>query len=150
MIDEAMKQAMRQWTLVQPLVGSFVYSLVRDRSARDDLMQDIAIAVLESFGRYDPSQPFSAWAIGIARNQIRLHFRTVHRDRLRFSDTLIDQLANDFSGSRAEVSQFRDLHEHLQHCVGSLDGRAKELCHARYSENKKPAEIAIHLGGTPN
>ena len=105
MVDESMKHALRHWTIVQPIVSSYVHSLVRDYSTRDDLMQDIAIAVLESFDRYDPAQPFAAWAIGIARNHLRLHFRTVHRSRLRFSDSFMDQLSESFS----QVSS-RELH----------------------------------------
>jgi RNA polymerase sigma-70 factor (ECF subfamily) len=82
-------------------------------------MQDIAIAVLESFDRYDPSQPFAAWAIGVARNQVRLYFRTLHRDRLRFSDSIIDLLSEDFS--KISTSELHRL-EHLQTCVDKLDG----------------------------
>jgi RNA polymerase sigma-70 factor (ECF subfamily) len=147
MVDESMKHALRHWTIVQPIVSSYVHSLVRDYSTRDDLMQDIAIAVLESFDRYDPAQPFAAWAIGIARNHLRLHFRTVHRSRLRFSDSFMDQLSESFS----QVSP-RELHhlEHLQTCLDQLDGRAKQLCEARYSENQKPSQISRWLGGSPN
>ena len=147
MVDESMKNAMRQWTIAQPIVSSFVSAMVRDYSARDDLMQDIAIAVLESFDRYDPSQPFAAWAIGVARNQVRLYFRTLHRDRLRFSDSIIDLLSEDFS--KISTSELHRL-EYLQTCVDKLDARAKELCQARYSENQKPAQIAQWLGGSPN
>jgi len=142
-----MKNAMRQWTIAQPIVSSFVSAMVRDYSARDDLMQDIAIAVLESFDRYDPSQPFAAWAIGVARNRVRLYFRTLHRDRLRFSDSIIDLLSEDFS--KISTSELHRL-EYLQTCVDKLDARAKELCQARYSENQKPAQIAQWLGGSPN
>jgi RNA polymerase sigma-70 factor (ECF subfamily) len=147
MVDESMKKAMRQWTIVQPIVSSFVHSMVRDYSTRDDLMQDIAIAVLESFDRYDSSQPFAAWAIGIARNHVRLYFRAVHRSRLRFSDSILDLLSEEFA-----ATDTREIHrlEHLQTCLDQLDGRAKELCRARYAEGQKPQQIADWLGGSPN
>ncbi|MFN6300679.1 MAG: sigma-70 family RNA polymerase sigma factor [Planctomycetota bacterium] len=142
-----MKNALRQWTVVQPIVSSFVTAMVRDYSARDDLMQDIAIAILESYDRYDPSQLFAAWAIGIARNHVRLYFRTVHRDKLRFSDSIIDLLSEDYSKIASH-----EIHrlEYLQTCLDKLDARAKELCRARYTENQKPHQIAQWLGGSPN
>ncbi|MBU6385631.1 MAG: sigma-70 family RNA polymerase sigma factor [Planctomycetes bacterium] len=147
MVDETMRNAMRHWTIVQPLVSSFVHSMVGDRTARDDLMQDIAIAVLESFERYDSSQPFAGWAVGIARNHVRLYFRTVHRTRLRFSDSMMEQLSIEFS----ELAP-KELHrlEHLQTCLEQLDGRARELCKARYADDQKPNQMARHFGGTPN
>jgi len=139
MVDESMKNALRHWTVVQPIVSSYVHSLVRDYSARDDLMQDIAIAVLESYDRYDPAEPFAAWAIGIARNHVRLYFRTVHRSRLRFSDAFMDQLSESFS--QVSTPEIHHL-EHLQTCLDQLDGRAKQLCEARYVENQKPSQIS--------
>ena len=113
MVEESMRNALRQWTIVQPIVSSFVSAMVRDYTARDDLMQDIAIAILESHDRYDPSQPFAAWAIGIARNHVRLYFRTVHRDKLRFSDSIIDLLSEDYSKIASH-----EIHrlEYLQTC----------------------------------
>ncbi len=147
MVDESMKNALRQWTIVQPIVSSFVSAMVRDYTARDDLMQDIAIAILESYDRYDPSQLFAAWAIGIARNHVRLYFRTVHRDKLRFSDSIIDLLSEDYSQiASSEIHRM----EYLQTCFDKLDARAKELCRARYTENQKPHQIAQWLGGSPN
>jgi RNA polymerase sigma-70 factor (ECF subfamily) len=147
MVDESMKNAMRHWTIAQPIVASFVHAMVRDRTARDDLMQDIAIAVLESFDRYDPSQPFAGWAVGIARNHVRLYFSAMQRSKLRFSESVIEQLSSDFSlASPLDLDRL----DHLQTCLEQLDGRAKQLCTARYTENQKPIQIAQWLGGTPN
>ncbi len=69
------RQVMRQWTLAQPVIASYITALVRDFAVRDDLLQDVAVAVLESVDRYDPSKPFIGWAIGITRNILRNHFR---------------------------------------------------------------------------
>ncbi|MFM8584714.1 MAG: hypothetical protein ACKOFW_24920, partial [Planctomycetaceae bacterium] len=52
------RQATRQWTLAQPVVSAFIGSIVRDVAARDDVLQETAVAVLESFDRYDPALPF--------------------------------------------------------------------------------------------
>jgi len=54
-------------------VSAFVLSIVRDFSIRDDVLQETAVVVLESFERYDTSRPFVSWAIGVAQNQIRLY-----------------------------------------------------------------------------
>lgn len=147
MVDESTRQAMRQWTLVQPVVSSYVAAMVRDRSARDDLMQEIAIAVLESFSRYDTQSPFTAWTMGIARNHIRNYFRSLSRNSIVFDDDLLASLAGSFAAT--ESQELQQL-EHLHHCLMQLDGRAKELCHARYAENKTPKQIALLLDSTPN
>lgn len=74
-MDARTFEAARLWTLAVPAVSAFISSLVRDFQDRDDLLQNVAVAVLESFDRYDPSFSFTGWAIGIARNQIRLYYR---------------------------------------------------------------------------
>lgn len=72
-MDDQTRQATRMWTLAQPAVSAFITSVVRDFRDRDDVLQDVAVAVIESFGRWDPERPFAAWAIGVARNQVGLY-----------------------------------------------------------------------------
>jgi RNA polymerase sigma-70 factor (ECF subfamily) len=69
------------WTLAQPAVSAFITSVVRDFRDRDDVLQDVAVAVIESFGRWDPERPFVAWAIGVARNQVGLYLRRRRREQ---------------------------------------------------------------------
>ncbi len=68
-MDESTRQATRFWTLAQPAVSAFVTSVVRDFRDRDDVLQDIAVAVIESFDSYDSDRPFTAWAMGVARTK---------------------------------------------------------------------------------
>ncbi len=51
--------ATKQWTLVQPLVSAFVGAIVRDFAVRDDLLQEIAVAILESYERMTRRNHFS-------------------------------------------------------------------------------------------
>ncbi|MFO0914882.1 MAG: sigma-70 family RNA polymerase sigma factor [Pirellulales bacterium] len=146
-MDRTTRQATRLWTLAQPVVSAFVTSAVRDFSARDDILQDIAVAVIESFDRYDPSRPFNHWALGIARNQVGLYLRRLRRDRLVFDDETMNCLAEAFVSIADEPSRTLDQ---LQYCLRELDGRARELCRLRYEQDLKPAAIAELLGMTAN
>ena len=95
-MDEQIRKATRHWTLAQPVVSAFITSVVRDFTARDDVLQEIAVAVIETFDRYDPERPFVGWALGIARNQVRLYLRRKQRDRLIFDEEIIARLAAAF------------------------------------------------------
>lgn len=146
-MDDNTRQAARLWTLAQPIVSAFVTSVVRDFTARDDVLQEVAVAVLESFDRYDSSRPFVGWAIGIAQNQVGLYLRRVRRDRHAFDDETITCLASAFESVSAEKTQQLDF---LQDCLRGLEGRAKELCDLRYRHDLKPAAIAETVGMTAN
>jgi len=146
-VDEQTRQATRLWTLAQPVVSAYVVAVVRDFSARDDVLQETAIAVMESFDRYDPERPFIPWAMGIAQNQVRLYLRRKQRERLVFDDDLLQRLADGFAATPSE-----ELHtlSFLRGCMDQLDGRARELCELRYGTDLKPAAIATAVGMTAN
>ncbi len=146
-MDDNTRQAARLWTLAQPVVSAFVTSVVRDFSARDDVLQEIAVAVIESFERYDSSRSFVGWALGIARNQVGLYLRRVRRDRLVFDDETIGCLASAFGAVSADETPKLDF---LQDCLRGLEGRARELCDLRYRQDLKPAAIAEAVGMTAN
>ena len=146
-MDEQTRQATRLWTLAQPVVSAFVTSVVRDFASRDDVLQEVAIAVIESFDRYDPGRPFNAWALGIAQNQVRLYLRRRQRERLVFDDDLIASLASAFEATTPE--RLRPL-DFLKDCLDGLPGRARELCDLRYTRELKPATIAESVGMTAN
>lgn len=146
-MDERIRQTMRHWTLAQPVVSAFIASLVRDFSARDDLLQETAIAAMESFDRYDSQRSFVGWALGIAQNQVRLYFRQQQRLPAAMSDEVVSQLAVAFEAEA--IAQARPL-GFLQDCLGKLDSRARELCELRYVQDLKPAAIAEMVGMTAN
>lgn len=142
----AILEATRHWTLAVPAVSAFVTSLVRSFQDRDDVLQETAVAVIESFGRYDPTQPFVAWAIGIARNQVRLHCRRKGREKIAFDSEAVDALARAFAADTPDDHRL----DYLGECVELLDAKAKELCRLRYVLDLKPAVIAARVGAAPN
>jgi len=148
-VDESIRQATRLWTLAQPTVSSFVASMVRDFRDRDDVLQDIAVAVVESFERWDPERSFVAWAIGIARNQVGLYLRKRRRDArvLEFDSEVMDRLEIAFVAAATDEIPKLDF---LQDCLKSLEGRARAMFELRYQQDLKPSAIAASLGMTAN
>lgn len=146
-MDDQTRKATRYWTLAQPVVSAFVGSLVRDFAARDDVLQETAVAVIESFDRYDESRPFVGWALGIAQNQVRLYLRRRQRDRLVFDDDVVLLLAEAFEATAPEEQRSLAF---LRDCLQRLPERSRELCELRYFRDLKPSSIANALGMAPN
>jgi RNA polymerase sigma-70 factor, ECF subfamily len=141
-MNPAVLEATRLWTLAVPTVSAFVTSLVRDFQDRDEILQETAVAVMESFDRYDSSQSFMGWAIGIARNQVRLYFRRKSRERLAFDSDAVEALAQAFVESHAKDQRL----DYLTECVEGLEAKARELCRLRYERDLKPAAIGEQIG----
>ncbi len=146
-IDERTKQVTRLWTRAQPKVSAFVTSVVRDFRDRDDLLQDIAVAVFESFDAYDAERPFNQWALGVARNQFRTYLRKRQRDLTVFDPDTVKALESAFA--ELPKTEAREL-DFLKDCLEQLDPKGRRLCELRYQEDLKPAAIseALKLPGT--
>ena len=144
---EMSQEAARLWALAQPTVSAFVTSQVRDIRDRDDVLQDVAVAVFDSIESYDRSRPFAGWAIRVARNQIRLYFRRKRVDRFVFDRPALDAIELAFADIQSREVRMLD---YLEECVGSLDGRTKRLCEMRYGDDLKPAAIGPALGMSAN
>ena len=142
-MDQLTRQAFTDWTQAQPAVSAFVHVVVTDRAERDDVLQDVAVAVLESYADYDPSRPFLPWAMGIARHAIADSLRKRRRRPMLLAPEATDALAAAFA-EVADVERAR-LH-HLAECVARLDSRAREACELRYRMDIKPARIAELMG----
>ena len=117
-MDDQTRKATRLWTLAQSAVSAFVSSVVRDFQDRDDVLQDVAVAVVESFDRWDSERPFVAWAIGVARNQAGLYLRRRRRDQRvqEIDPQTMDSLTIAFAEVAAEQSpQLEFLRECIDH-----------------------------------
>ena len=81
MSDESIdvEQLAALWTDAQPMVAGFILSLVRDVHDSDDILQNVATIVVRKRAEYDQDQPFTRWAISIARLEVLKHRRTVAR-----------------------------------------------------------------------
>lgn len=146
-MDDHTRRAMRLWSLAQPAVSAFITTVVRDFADRDDILQEVAVAVLESFASYDDARPFTPWAIGVARNQIGLYLRRRRRDRHTFDSDAMAAVADACGGITAEEMRHLD---HLQECIRRLDPRSHRLCELRYRDDLKPAAIAAALEMSAN
>ena len=142
-MDPLTRDAFTHWTQAQPAVSAFVHAVVADRAERDDVLQDVAVAVLDSYGAYDPSRPFLPWALGIARHAVADSLRRRRRRPILLAPEATDALA----AAIAEVADVeRTRVHHLAECIARLDGRAREACELRYRMDLKPARIAELMG----
>ena len=146
-MDDAARQATRLWTLAQPTVSAFLGSMVRNFRDRDDLLQETAVAVIESFARYDAAQSFVGWALGIARNQVGLYLRKRGRDPIIFDTEATERLAAAFETVTSDETRPLDF---LSDCLQGLETRSRQICDLRYRDDLKPAAIATAVGMSAN
>ena len=123
----------------QSRVQAYIRSLVPDAAHADDVFQATSLVLWRSFETFDRDKDFLPWALGVARHQVLMFWRTKRRDRHVFSEALITTLADDALG-RAETAT--DRQRALDACVEGLPPRQRDLIRMFYGENKSADTIA--------
>ncbi len=130
----------------KPDLSRYVLSLVRDRDALDDIMQDLAIALWRKFEDYDSDRPFLPWACRFAFYQSLKHRQRTHRRSWQLSDE--NALERAPAPVQDEWQEARN--EALESCLGSLPSADRELIQCRYASKEtiqqmaKRTKISVH------
>jgi RNA polymerase sigma-70 factor (ECF subfamily) len=125
-------------------VKAFLGSVVWDRTAADDLFQEVSLALWESYATYDPSRPFGAWARGIAVKKVLQRREKSRRLPLAFSPQSIQAILDAYD---RDEDASPDL-DGLRDCVAKLTDRARSLLALRYERALTLGDIAKETGST--
>ena len=145
MRDDDQERFTRLWTQAHTAIAGYVSALGPERSAADDVMQEIALALLRKFAEYDDARPFIAWAMGIARIAVLTRRRDHARAVTRFSAATVESLAEVWQELLPAADDRRGA---LGECLRSVAGRSRELLTLRYEQDVEPQDIAKRLGMT--
>jgi RNA polymerase sigma-70 factor (ECF subfamily) len=121
---------------------AFIGAVVRDRHARDDVFQEVALTLWHEFARYDPARPFGAWARGIAAKKVLQRYHKDTRQPVPFAPEAIHALLDAYERTEASESDHADA---LQLCVEQLPERSRTLLNLRYEQSFKLGQIAEQL-----
>lgn len=128
---------------------SFIYRMVGNQAAADDLFQDTWLKVLRNAHTYVPKAKFSTWLLQIARNTTLDHFK---RENLRAHVSLDAPVANDektlssivpSAGPQPEeVLLSREVTDEVQKAICRLPIKQQEALVLRIYHQMPYAEIA--------
>jgi len=131
-----------RWTQAQPSVAAFITALVPDFHDAEDLLQRVAVTLVDKYDQYDPAQPFVGWAIGVARVEILRFRQECQRDRLIFDAETIEAVATAYEEINPDLGAINNA---LNYCMDKLTGRLREVFDLHYLREHAPAEVAEML-----
>lgn len=126
----------------QRRLHGFLRALVPELADVDDLFQQTSAVLWRRFGDFQEGTNFAAWAMAIARNQVRDYRKSRLRRQGVFSDELFDAIA-DRIAAHGEHEDARQ--EALAGCLRELPPDAQRLIQLRYVEDRPVDEIAREL-----
>lgn len=120
-------------------IYGFILSLVHDRRAAEEILQDVSMVLWRKFERFELGTDFAAWAMSVARFSIFEWRRRQQRLPLPLNDEQMERLADE---AVAVAFDFDARHEALRECLKKLPNRDHELLHLRYEVSESMTRIA--------
>jgi RNA polymerase sigma-70 factor, ECF subfamily len=134
---------LREFTPHHDRLFAYLFSLLPHRPDAEDVFQRTSLILWQKFGQWEPGTDFLAWACGVAFYEARNFIRVASRDRLRFSDTLLETRAKERAAS---LRRRDDRVAALQECLKKLDAAERELLQKAYVDEESIRELARRDG----
>lgn len=124
----------------------FVRTLIPNASDAEDVFQRASVSLWKKHDEFDNSRSFFSWACRFVHFEVMNYRKRVSRDRLTFSDDIIEMLAEE----AVEVQPTLELRRKaLESCISKLDTDDRLLLERRYSEHGSVARLSEDLNCTP-
>lgn len=125
---------------------SYIFSLLPNEQDARDVFQRVSLVLWRKFDGFDRDGDFLAWACGVAYYEVRNFLRVAARNRLRFTDQLMETLADE----RAERGHEADRRiTALRECVKQLPESERKLLLEAYAEGQSIRQMAERRGKAP-
>ncbi|MFN9717859.1 MAG: RNA polymerase sigma factor [Planctomycetota bacterium] len=123
-----------------------VRSRLNEADAVEDVMQNIALAIVKHRDVLSEVNRIGAWLYQVAVRQVLMHRRTSGRRR-RMKDRLAQELDSDASVENPLQSLLAaEKLEHVQKAMSELSDIDRQVLMLKYSEGWSYRDLADHLG----
>ncbi len=127
-------------------VRGFVRSLLPSWQDVDDVMQEVGLACWRKFDAFesaDSPDAFLRWACVIAQFEVLRYRRNCARDRLVFSEDVIEILAAD---AQVRLEKAEAERKAVEHCLAKLQEPERRLLLSVHTPGDSVARIAADTG----
>ena len=128
-------------------MSAYVRSMIFSLHDAEDVIQEVAVAVAESFDQFDQSRPLTPWVMGIARNKVVDHIRAKGRGQLTLDEPTMQQVSQAFESIERESD---DMKQALADCMRRLKTRPRHVLELRYLREMQISEISERMGLSSN
>jgi RNA polymerase sigma-70 factor (ECF subfamily) len=129
----------------QGRIFAYILTLLPHRGDAEDLMQEVSLFLWNRFDPANPPADFVAWGCRVAYFRIKEHRRAHRRQRVIFSDDILEQLAG-IMAEETTALRLDDRFEALARCLAKLGRRDRELIAERLQEGATTLSTAERVG----
>ena len=133
-------------TTAQPKMRSYVAKLVANASSVDDILQESNKVLWVKRAEWDEDSIFLKWAYRVCYFQVQAWRRDAGREKLIFSDELLDQLASE----EPDEHSISEREEGLKSCLKKLRADQYRAVMGYYDPSVSLADLAKEREVSPN
>ena len=137
------EQFVRLVNAAQRGLYAYILTMVPARTEANDILQETNLVLWRKREEFQMGTNFEAWAARIAHNKVLSHRGRQARDRLRFDDALVEQLADEGLDDLASEDPELDA---LSNCLKKLPEKDRDLLDRRYGTGLQARQISGQIG----
>lgn len=127
---------------------AYILTLLPDPNDASDVLQQTNMALWRDSSRFVEGTNFIAWALRTAYFKVLEHRQKMERNRRRFSEALLENLAEESQNYAADQEDERLAA--MRHCLETLPVQQQELLQRRYGRGESVRALAASKGQAAN
>ena len=136
-LDEEFVKAL---TASQGRLLAYICCLLGDMNDANIVLQDTNLVLWRKADQFKGIRSFNAWSREVAYFQVLAFLRDRKRDKLVFSQDIIDKIATE-----RDETDFDERRLALRDCLSQLNGDKRMVLRKRYTENLQIRQMAKEL-----
>lgn len=128
----------------EPQLLRGIMVMVPNRSDARDILQEVSVVLWRHFDKYDVTRPFTNWAMGYVRIEVRRFLRKNHQ-RTQLSDRAAELL---YLQEQQEAVEIDERLSHLKHCLTALPQLWRDLLEGYYFKEQTVQTLSEQQGRT--
>ena len=148
--SEAIQHAATEFIRDRRPLESFVYGLLRDAPAAEDLLQEVWVRLAAEVEKGTHLENQAAWCRGVARHLALRHWEKQRQAKVVADSALLESFIaraeEAFAEADATPEAWAARQEALVACVAALPERSRRLLNLKYFDRESIENIATVLG----
>lgn len=137
------RRFLRHFVAGERVLTGYLLAATGDPHEAEDLLQEVSVALWESFDRFDGKRSFVAWALGIARHKVLDWRGRRGRKEAVLAQDVLESLVRTALDESEDLAERRSV---LHRCVQALPAHLRELVGLRYRDGLRLETLASQLG----